>query len=169
MTYRSSRNSSMLTPDCLRMSERVPRANSVWSGTTVLKTRSDVRFSSDTWLPSWRNSMKPARFRARTTRSPETLGSFGISMGDFHGGPESFSVGGRPVRNPPSFEVQLNRLTQVCPSALYVFSLRGDVQLRAARYIPAVVLGDQGGESVGHTPMLTDVESPSKARSPLQK
>jgi hypothetical protein len=40
--------------------------------------------------------------------------------------------------------------------------LRRDVELRAARDVPAVFFGDQRGESVSHKPMLADVDSGRK-------
>ena len=162
------RNSSRLRPHWLRMSERVPRANSACIGTTVLNVRSDVHFSKDTWLPFWRNSMKPARFSARTTRSPETPGSFGILMRDFYCRPESLSLADGPVRNSPRFEIQLDSFAQIGPSALHISPLRSDVQFRTTCHVPAVVLGDQGGESVGHKPMLRDVHSAGKTPSRLK-
>jgi hypothetical protein len=162
--YRKSRNSSTAKPHCLRISDNVPLASSPCIGTTVLNTRSLVRFSSDTWLPFWRNSTKPARFSARTTRSPETLGSFGILVRDFDCGPERFAFRCRTLGNAPGLQVQLDCFAKAGTGALDIFSLRSDTQLWAARDIPTVFLGNQRGESVRHKPMLADVDNASKAQ-----
>src|SRR5260370_38117551 len=100
--------------------------------TTVLKTRSLVCFSNDTWLPLWRNSMKPPGFSARTTRSPETLGSFGILVRDFDGGPERFTLRSRTLGDTPDLQVELDRFATAATGALDIFPLRSDVHLRAA-------------------------------------
>jgi hypothetical protein len=160
--YNNFRNSSSGRPVCLRMSDSVPFASSLCIGTTVLKTRSDVRFSRETWLPFWRNSTKPALFRARTTRSPETLGSLGISTRNFDGGPERFAFRRCPLRNAPGFDVQFNGFAKAGTRALDIFSLGSDVQLRAARDIPAVFFGNQRRKSVCHKPMLADEPLRSK-------
>jgi hypothetical protein len=160
--YKSSRNSWSDRPLCLRMSDSVPLASSACSGTTVLKTRSDARFSRETWLPLWRNSTKPARFSARSTRSPETLGSFGMSMRNFDGSPECFAFGCRAFGNAPSLQIKFDGFAKAGAGALDVFSLRSDVQLRATRNIPAIFPGNQRGESVGHKAMLADVHNASK-------
>lgn len=165
-TYKSSRKSSTVRPHCLRISANVPLATSLCSGTTVLKTRSAVRFSKERWLPFWRNSTKPARFSARTTRSPETLGNFGISVRDFDGGPKRFAFGRGTFGKAPSFQVQLDGFAEASAGTFNVASLRRDIQLRAAGYVPAVFFGDQHGESVRHNPMLTDVARPSKLLEP---
>jgi len=160
--YRRSRNSSTAKPHCLRTSDSVPLASSPCIGTTVLNTRSLVRFSNDTWLPLWRNSTKPARFSARTTRSPETLGSFGILVRDFDCRPERFTLRSRTLGDAPGFQVKLDGFAKAGACALDIFTLRSDVQLWTARNIPAVFLGNQSGESVRHKPMLADVHSASK-------
>jgi len=162
-TYNNSRNSSSAKPLCLRMSESVPLANSLCIGTTVLKVPSEVRFSRDTWLPFWRNSTKPARFSARTTRSPETLGSFGMLVRDFDCGPERFAFRCRTLGNAPSLEVKLDGFAKAGAGALDIFSLRSDVQFRTACDVPTVFFGNQRRESVSHKPMLADVHTASKA------
>ena len=64
--------------------------------------------------------------------------------------------------NAPGFEVQLDGFAEAGASALDVFSLRSDVEFRAARDVPAVFFGDQRGESISHKPMLADVDSARK-------
>src|SRR5256885_14380771 len=64
-------------------------------GTTVFQVFSATLFSRETWLPFWRSCTKPARFKALITRSPETLGSLGISARNFDGGPDLRSFWGR--------------------------------------------------------------------------
>ena len=144
------------------MSESVPLASSLCIGKTVLQTRSDARSSRDTWLPFWRNSTNPVRFSARTTRSPETLGSFGMSMRNFDGSPECFAFGCRPFRNAPGLQIEFDSFAKARASALDVFPLRSDVQLWATRNIPTIFSGNQRGESVGHKAMLADVQKASK-------
>src|SRR5260370_40096537 len=117
-----------------------------------------VCFSNDTWLPFWRNSMKLVDFSGGTTRSPETLGSFGILVRDFDGGPERFTLRSRTLGDTPGLQVELDRFAKAGTGALDIFSLRSDVQLRAARNVPAVLFGNQRGESVSHKPMLADVD-----------
>ena len=160
--YRISKNSSSARPLCLRMSESVPLASSLCIGTTVLNTRSAVRFSRETWLPFWRNSTNPARFSARISRSPETLGSFGMSMRDFDGSPECLAFGCRAFGDAPGLQVQFDGFAKAGAGCLDIFSLRSDVQRRATRNIPSIFFGNQRGESVSHKPMLADVHSPSK-------
>src|SRR5260370_40549097 len=110
--YRRSRNSSTAKPHGLRISDSVPLASSPCMGTTVLKTRSLVCFSNDTCLPFWRNSMKPPGFSARTTRSPETLGSFGILVRDVDGVPERFTLRSRTLGGTPGLQVEPNRFAK---------------------------------------------------------
>ena len=156
-TYKSSRKLSSVKPLCLRISDSVPLASSPCIGATVLKRRSDVRFSRETWLPFWRNSTKPARLRARTTRSRETLGSLGMSTRHFDCSPERFTFCGGTFGNAPGLEVEFDGLAQTGTGALDIASLRSNVQLRAPRNEPGIFFGNQRGESVGHKPKLTDV------------
>lgn len=51
---------------------------------------------------------EPTTFSALTTRSPDTLGRFGMSSRNFDGCPELRRFGGPPVRSAPSFEVKLD-------------------------------------------------------------
>jgi hypothetical protein len=67
------------------------------------------------------------------------------------------------VGNTPGFDVEFDGFAKAGAGALDIFSLRSDVQLWAARNIPAVFLGNQRGESVRHKPMLADVNTASKA------
>jgi len=67
-----------------------------------------------------RNSENPARFKARTTRSPETLGSLGMSMRDFDGRPERRVFGWPFFREAPCFEVKLDGFAEVGTSALNI-------------------------------------------------
>jgi len=80
----------------------------------------------------WRNSTKPALFSARTTRSPETLGSFGMSVGDFDRCPELRGFGGPRLGHAPGFEVELDRFAKVGPGTFDVLALGSDTQFRAA-------------------------------------
>src|SRR5271155_3070014 len=150
LLYSNSRNSSTVKPACFKMSPRVPLARVLCMGTTVRRTFSPARFSSDTWLPLCRNSTKPAFFRARTTRSPETVGSFVISFRDFYDGPERRLAAGRRLRHTPGFEIQFNGFAQVSPSRLDIFSLGRDAELRTTRHVPFLFLGDERGEAVVH-------------------
>jgi len=149
--YSNSRNSSTVNPDCFKMSERVPLASEPCMGTTVRNTVSPTRLSSETWLPFCLNSTNPAFLRARTTRSPETVGSLVISLRDFDDRPEGSFAVRRRFWGTPSFEIQLNGLAQVGPSRLDIFPLRRDAKLRAARDVPFIFFGDQRGEAVVHT------------------
>jgi hypothetical protein len=154
MHHNNSRNSSSVKPLCFRMSASVPLASTECIGTTVLNTISAERFSKDTWLPFCRNSTKPARFSARMTRSPETLGSFGTSGRNFNRCPE-FLRFDRPVfRCAPGFQIQLDSFAQISSSTLNVVTLRGDAQLRAARDVKVFFFGDENRESVSHMAML---------------
>src|SRR5271169_4861031 len=151
LLYSNSRNSSTVKPACFKMSERVPLASELCMGTTVRNTFSPARFSSDTWLPFCLNSTKPAFLRARITRSPETVGSFVISLGDFDYSPERGLAARRRLGGAPSFEIKLNGLAQVGPSRFDIFSLRGNAKLRTAGDIPIIFFGDQRGEAIVHT------------------
>ena len=156
MHYRNSRNSSSVRPLCLRMSARVPLARTECIGTTVRNTISEVRFSSETWLPFCRNSAKPARFNARTTRSPETLGSLGTSVRDFHRGPEFLSPERPLFRCAPGFQVQFNGFAQISASILNVSALRSYPQFGTSRDVKLVFFSDQNRESVSHIAMLSN-------------
>ena len=101
-----------------------------------------------------RSCKKPARFKALTTRSPETLGSLGMSTGNFDSSPELRSLRGPAVGGAPSFEIELDSLAQVGAGGLNVFSLRRDAQLGAACHIPIVFFGDEGREAIVHIAML---------------
>lgn len=79
----------------------------------------------------------------------------GMSAGDFDGSPELGSFCGPAVRSTPSFEIELDGLTQVGTGRFDVFPLRSDTQLRAARNIPIIFFGDEGGEAIVHSAMLT--------------
>jgi len=150
LLYSNSRNSSTVKPACFKMSPRVPLASELCMGTTVRKTFSPARFSSDTWLPFCRNSTKPAFLRARTTRSPETVGSFVISFGDFYDSPEGRFATGRRLWDAPRFEIQFNGFAQVGPSRLDIFPLRCNAKFRAARDVPFFFFGDERREPVVH-------------------
>ena len=150
-------NCSSVRPHCLMMSERVPLASSSCMGTTVLNTTSPSRFSSDTWLPFWRSSKKPARFSARMTRCPETLGNFGMLLGDFDGGPKRFGIRRPRFRGAPGFEVQLDRFLKIRARALHISALRRDAELRAAGNIQPILPGYECGKTVVHTPILTEL------------
>ena len=160
--YKSSMNCSTVNPHCFKMSESVPLASSPCTGTTVLKTTSPVRLSRETWLPFWRNSTKPARFSARTTRCPETLGSLGMLLGDFDGGPEGFCVRESFFGYTPGFQVKLDRFAKVCPRALDVLALRRYVELRATCDVPPVFFRDEGGETIVHTPIIANLSGANK-------
>src|ERR1700753_54655 len=137
------------------MSDRVPFASSVCIGTTVRNTLSPERRSTETWLPFWRSSVKPARLRARTKRSPETLGNLGMSAGYFYGSPERFKLSRSILGRAPGFEIQLDCLTQILASTDDVFALGSHTQLRAAGHIPIFFFRDQRREAVSHRVMLT--------------
>jgi hypothetical protein len=94
--------------------------------------------------------MKPARFRALTARSPETLGSLGISVGDFDCCPERRAVRRTPVGEAPGLEVKLDGLAQAGAGRFDVFALRGDGEFGAASDVPIVLFGDQCGEAIVH-------------------
>ena len=85
-------------------------------------------------------------------------------MRDFDCGPERFAFRRRALGNAPGLQVKLDSLSEAGPGALDIFSLRSDVQLWAARDVPAVFLGNQRGESVRHKPMLADVDNASKTQ-----
>src|SRR5438445_9613471 len=136
-------------------------------GTTVLKTNSAVRFSNDTWLPFCLNSRKPARLSARTTRSPETLGSLGMSVGNFDGRPERGTVHGALFRHSPGFQIKLDRLAQVCAGVFDVRALRCNAQFRATGHVQAVFLRDECREAVGHKAMLAELWPAGKNRTDL--
>src|ERR1700676_613233 len=155
--YRRSRNSSSLRPHCLRMSERVPFANSECMGTTVLKTCSPTFFSRDTWLPFCRNSTKPPRLRARMARSPEMLGNLGISVRNFDGRPERWAFGWPLFRDAPGFEVQRDGFSKVRAGSFDIFALRGNVQLWATGDVPRVFLGDEHREAISHIRIVAEV------------
>lgn len=89
-----------------------------------------------------------------TTRSPETLGSSGISAGNFDGSPELGSFRGPAVRSTPCFEVELDGLAQVGAGGFDVFPLRRNTELGAACDIPFIFFGDEGREAIVHTAML---------------
>jgi hypothetical protein len=150
LLYSNSRNSSTVKPACFKMSPRVPLASVLCMGTTVRKTLSPARFSSDTWLPLCRNSTKPAFFRARTTRSPETLGSLVISFRDFYDSPKRCLAAGRRFRHAPSFEIQLDGLAEVGSSRLHIFPLRRNAKLRATSNVPLVFFGYESGKAIVH-------------------
>jgi hypothetical protein len=154
MHHNNSRNSSSIKPLCLRMSASVPLASTECIGTTVLNTISVERFSKETWLPFCRSSTKPARFNARTTRSPEILGSFGTSGRNFDRCPE-FLRFDRPVfRRAPGFQIQFDGLAQISASSFDVVALRSDTQFRAAGDVNVFFFGDEHRESVSHMAML---------------
>lgn len=151
IAHNNSRNSSTVKPACRNMSARVPFASELCIGTTVRNTWPSIRFSSETWLPFCRNSTNPALISARTTRSPETEGSLVISLRDFDDGPEgSLAIRGR-VRGAPSFEVKLDCLAEIGAGGLDVLPLRRNAELWAARDVPFIFFGDQGGKTVIHT------------------
>ena len=127
-----------------------PLAKELCMGTTVRNTLSPARFSSDTWLPFCRSSMKPALLRARTTRSPETVGSFVISFRDFDDSPEGGFAVRRRIWGAPGFQIKFNGLAQVGPRRLDIFSLRSDSKLRASGDVPFVLFGYEGGKAVIH-------------------
>jgi hypothetical protein len=156
MHYSNSRNSSTVRPLCLRMSARVPFASTECIGTTVRNTISEVRFSSETWLPFCRNSAKPARFNARITRSPETLGSLGTSVRDFDRRPEFLTLDGPFFRRAPGFQIQFDGFAQISASILNVSALRSYAQFGASRDVKLIFFGDQNRESVSHRAMLSD-------------
>jgi hypothetical protein len=156
MHYRNSRNSSNVRPLCLRMSARVPFASTECIGTTVRKTIPEVRFSKETWLPFCLNSANPARFNARTTRSPETLGSLGTSVRDFDRRPEFLAFYGSFFRSAPGFQIQFDRFAQISTSSLDVSALGSYTQFRASCHEKLVFFGDQNRESVSHKAMLSD-------------
>ena len=83
-------------------------------------------------------------------------------MRDFDRGPEGFTFGCRTLGNAPGLQVKLDSFAKAGAGAFDIPSLRGDIQLWAARDIPAVFLGDQRGESVRYKPMLADVHDASK-------
>jgi hypothetical protein len=97
----------------LHMSERVPLAMVECWGTTVRKVFSPTLLSSATWLPFWRRTSKPARFNARTSRSPETLGSLVMSVGYFDKRPESLLRSYWQVGNSPGFNVKFDRFAKI--------------------------------------------------------
>lgn len=165
MPYSNSRNSFSVRPHCFRMSASVPLASTECIGTTVLKTLSLERFSNETWLPFCRNSTKPARLRARITRSPETLGNFGTSVRNFHRRPEFLRLDRSFFRRAPGFQIQLNSFAQIPARAFYIAALRSDAQLRASSDVKLLFFGDQNRESVGHMAMLADVAQPGKQSS----
>jgi hypothetical protein len=148
-------NCSTVSPDYFRMSARVPLAHSSCMGTTVLKTSPPARFSSDTWLPFCLNSPKPERFKARTTRWPETLGSFGMSSGHFDGRPKGVQGCWMLFGNSPSLEIKLDRFREICACGLNIFSLRSDIELGAAGHVPPIVLRDERRKPVSHAPIRT--------------
>jgi hypothetical protein len=154
MYYSNSRNSSSVRPLCLRMSASVPFARTECIGTTVREMISAERFSSETWLPFCRSSTKPARFNARITRSPETLGSFGTSGGNFDGCPEFLRFDGPVFRRTPGFQVQFDGLAQITSRTFNVAPLRSHSQFRAAGDVKLFFFGDQDRESVSHMGML---------------
>jgi hypothetical protein len=162
MSYSNSRNSFSVRPLCFRMSASIPLASEECIGTTVLKTLSVERFSKETWLPFWRNSTKPARLRARITRSPETLGNFATSVGDFDRRPEFLRLGRSLLRRAPGFQIQLDGFAQVSARAFHIAALRSHAQLRASRDVKLLFLSDQNRESIGHMAMLADVAQPGK-------
>jgi hypothetical protein len=154
MHHNNSRNSSSVNPLCLRMSASVPLARTECIGTTVLNTISVERLSKETWLPFCRSSTKPARFNARTTRSPEMLGSLATSGRNFDRRPE-FLRFDRPVfRGAPGFQIQLDSFTQISASTLDVVALRSDTEFGAACNIEIFFFGDEHRESVSHMAML---------------
>ena len=63
------------------------------------------------------------------------------------------------VGNAPGLDVKLDGLSKAGACALDIFTLRSDIQLWAARDIPAVFFGNRRGESVRHKPMLADVHN----------
>lgn len=162
MFYSNSRNSFNVRPLCFRMSASVPFASAECIGTTVLKAPSGERFSKETWLPFWRNSTNPARLSARTTRSPETLGSFATSMRDFYGCPKLLGLERSLFRHAPGFQVQLDSFPKIPSSALDIAALRSHAQLRTTRNIEFFFFGNQHRESVSHMAMLADVAQPGK-------
>jgi hypothetical protein len=101
-------------------------------GTTVRKMISAVRFSKETWFPFCRSSRKSARFNARITSSPETLGSFGTSIGNFDRCPEFLRFDRSVFRRAPSFQVKFDGFAQISASTFDIVALRGDTQLGAA-------------------------------------
>src|ERR1700735_2361569 len=103
--YNSSTSSSTVRPDCFKMSERVPLARVECCGTTVRNTLSPVRFSRETWLPFCRSTLKPARLRARTRRSPDMLGSRLILFCDFDECPERLLRNDVRVGPAPGFKI----------------------------------------------------------------
>jgi hypothetical protein len=144
MHHNNSRNSSSIKPLCLRMSASVPLASTECIGTTVLNTISVERFSKETWLPFCRSSTKPARFNARTMRSPEILDRC----------PE-FLRFDRPVfRRAPGFQIQFDGLAQISASSFDVVALRSDTKFRAAGDVNVFFFGDEHRESVSHMAML---------------
>src|SRR5256885_9388050 len=124
-------------------------------GNNSLKTWPSKWRSSDTWLPFWRSSTNPARFSARITRSPETLGSFGISAGDFQSCPERLALSWTLFWNAPGFEVELDRFAQVGARRFDVLALRRDIQLRTSGDVPSVFFCDERRKAISHRAMLT--------------
>jgi hypothetical protein len=165
MSYSSSRNSSSVRPLRFRMSASVPLASAECTGTTVLNTPSVERFSKETRLPYWRNSTKPARLRARTTRSPETLGNLATSVRDFDGRPEFLWLDRSLFRRAPGFQIQLNSFAQIIARAFHVAALRSHAQLWASSDVKLFFLSDQNREPVVHMAMLAAVAQPGKQSS----
>lgn len=165
MTYSSSRNSFSVRPLCFRMSASVPLASTECIGTTVLKTLFAECFSKETWLPFCRNSTKPARFRARSTRSPETLGNFATSVRDFHRRPEFLWLDRSLFRRAPGFQIQLNGFAQIPTRTFNIVALRRHTELRASSDVKLLFFGDENREPVGHMAMLSDVAQPGKQSS----
>ena len=154
MHHNNSRNSSSVKPLCLRMSASVPLASTECIGTMVLNTISEERLSKETWLPFCRSSTKPARFNARTTRSPEILGSFATSGRNFDRRPEFLRFVGAVFRGAPGLQIQFDGFAQISASAFDVVTLRSDAQFWTAGDVKVFFFGDQDRESVSHTAML---------------
>ena len=86
--------------------------------------------------------------------SPETLGSFGTSIGNFDGCPE-FLRFDRPVfRRAPSLQIQFDGFAQISASTFDIVALRRNTQFRTAGDVKVFFFGDQDRESVSHMAML---------------
>jgi hypothetical protein len=160
--YKSSISSSIFKPHCLRISDRVPLANSEWIGTTVLKTCSPTLRSRETWLPFWRSSTNPARLSARISRSPKRSATWAYQRETSTVVQKDSDSGRRPSGTPQVSMYRLDGFTKAFAGTGDVFALRSNAKFRAPGDVPTVFFGYEGGEAVSHKAMLANLPVSSK-------
>src|SRR5580692_914236 len=129
-SHRASENSSDETPAIFRALRRVPRATSRCMGMTQPRSPSGVIFLRTTWLPRWRSTKNPSRFKAFTASVPDTMGS--LAMRQFKSVDRCWLPDGLRER----FEVKVGGLLQVGKRLRLGVALAGSADFGTFRHEP---------------------------------